>query len=556
MSAVSEIKTVTNIRDNMSAGLKAIQKEQISIKKEVQEVKEVLKGTFGKKWSIKLQSIELQRCLHQLSKEIEQLRKQLMRVMQGIKREKSYTITSIVKNSVIQNTTQNIIQNKSSDIDNEKPKISYPEINKSKDEGSGAVEGSSGFIDTAGDILSTILSGVGTAAESWNPIVGKIGVETGKWILGSISNIVKSSANIEQKEIYFERAYEKFKPELAIDEAKRQQKEYMDELMKSAAYSRLKTDDVLNAGVISFYITEGDTAKAMEVVRISENMATANPGRAASEAAEAIIKAKMGDFEALRGFTAVISEKEIVGKDFDEILQEIIAPQFEGAVDDRMKTTIGLRAGIESARDVNNQESGIFFNDIYKSILNYWYESELKEMNMTPEEKLERALHYSGGEKGKRLKNKANDQSNKSLNQNDSEEKYEGFDYLGGGVTGIGSIKNSINKAYGQSIIPIKPENKNNNAPNISLDRNGIFGMPKVPEVALSSWIAGTTMINGSEDKSNVTNVKNPYITINLNGANMAIPEMADKLARNLKMALENMGSQSGGRGGFGGELA
>ncbi|HWQ30199.1 MAG TPA: hypothetical protein VN549_04340, partial [Negativicutes bacterium] len=97
MSAVSEVKTLTSIRDNMTAGFKGIQKEQLRIKKEIQETREVLKDTFGKKWSIKLQSIELLRHMREIAKEIGLLRKQLARMLQGLKTTKIDSRTTICK---------------------------------------------------------------------------------------------------------------------------------------------------------------------------------------------------------------------------------------------------------------------------------------------------------------------------------------------------------------------------------------------------------------------------------------------------------------------------
>lgn len=77
---------------------------------------------------------------------------------------------------------------------------------------------------------------------------------------------------------------------------------YMKELRENANKTPFGTGEVVAAGTRAVQITEGDTKKGMELVKLAEDMAALNPGKTISDAMEALADAKMGEMERLKEF--------------------------------------------------------------------------------------------------------------------------------------------------------------------------------------------------------------------------------------------------------------
>ncbi|HWR60878.1 MAG TPA: hypothetical protein VN580_04665, partial [Clostridia bacterium] len=382
---MSELKTIASIRDNMSTGLMAIQKEQQRIRNEMQGAKEVLKGTLVKKWSIKLQAGELLKCMWELVKEIGLLREQLAMIPQGLIGEKYSVGTLAVEHIVLQNlvpTNDNEEKPENSTLnlrnfDNES-NIDENNIKKESDGLSAEMLTSaiSGLIILAATRNPTAATAVGTGAaaaagtegsaaagaaktvEKWGPFVAKSSEKWTKRASEYIDGASKTASNFEQQELRYDHALSIFSPKKEADEIKAERENYMKQLMDSAVYDGFKIDDMFDAGITGLDITGGDTKKAMEYIKIAKNIVGWNPGSTVEEVMEALSSAKQGKLDELRSFGTVISAKDFENKGFEEVLQNNIAPQFKDGTTRRMNTLDGLETASESAKEIDRLFSG------------------------------------------------------------------------------------------------------------------------------------------------------------------------------------------------------
>lgn len=372
MSAVSELKTMVSIKDNVSAGLKSIQKEQLRIKKEIQETKEMLKDTFGKKWSIKLQSIELLRYLRDIGAEIRLLRKQPARMLKEIDREKTAIGTSIIMKSTVERhlVETHTIEKLTTEINTiDKPfekggnkydiKISSGESPESKLVGDivkdvvskGAYE----LFDNAAKLIGGSISIVGKIGAS---LLGLGVSEEIKYIMKDMNKLEMAGAVAEQQDLYMERAITISDPSKSIDEIKKQRDEYMKLLRTNSEDAGFKPSEVLNAGEIAVKIADGDIYKAMDLVRVAEGMTVSRPGSTITESIEALAAAKIGDTEGLKSFRAQISTEELANIGFEGVVRQKLKPQFIREIQKHRNSDAGVKAAEEAFQENSEQRSG------------------------------------------------------------------------------------------------------------------------------------------------------------------------------------------------------
>lgn len=78
--------------------------------------------------------------------------------------------------------------------------------------------------------------------------------------------------------------------------------DYWTALRDNAQTTAFSADQVLEGGMSAIKLTKGDTGKAMQLVKLAEDMAAFNPGKSISEAMEAIEEAQSGKFSKIEEF--------------------------------------------------------------------------------------------------------------------------------------------------------------------------------------------------------------------------------------------------------------
>ncbi len=83
--------------------------------------------------------------------------------------------------------------------------------------------------------------------------------------------------------------------------------QYLKDLRRNAELTPFSSTEVVSAGTRAVQIADGDTKKAMEMVKLAEDMAALNPGKTISDAMEALADANVGEMERLKEFGFKIS---------------------------------------------------------------------------------------------------------------------------------------------------------------------------------------------------------------------------------------------------------
>ncbi len=151
--------------------------------------------------------------------------------------------------------------------------------------------GAAGAVGSAGG-LAVSAGAIGAAVAGVVAALAALGLAIGGFVKLTKSMIDEGSA-LQQQEV----AMTHF---LGGDEAK--SASYTKELRENANLTPFSTAEVVAAGTRAVQITEGDTKKGMEFVKLAEDMAALMPGKTISDAMEALADAQMGEMERLKEF--------------------------------------------------------------------------------------------------------------------------------------------------------------------------------------------------------------------------------------------------------------
>jgi hypothetical protein len=120
---------------------------------------------------------------------------------------------------------------------------------------------------------------------------------------------------------------------------------YVDNLRGLANSTPFSTNEIVTAGARAVNVMGGDTKGAMDLTKISADMAALNPGKSPIDAMEALADAKLGEFERLKEFGLKISQadfKASVGKgENDQLTPEETNKAYQKLMNDKLKPMFG-----------------------------------------------------------------------------------------------------------------------------------------------------------------------------------------------------------------------
>lgn len=529
--------------------LRAIQKEQLHIRKEIYETKGILKATFGKKWSIKLESIELLRNTRELGKEIGLLRKQMARMLEGFDREKSIEGISIIIKSEV---AERVANAETPAVEKTKKYTWVPMFHYEKNIGAGnGASSDSGlsardkftvsFVDKAttgiaGIALGNLASSATLASSAASalslsfaplaPVVGLVVSELTKVYLEHQEKLENLGSIMEQQSLNIETMFRSINPEIGDERAKIESEIFMRLVRDNSANTGFDQNDVMTAGgMVAANINNIGIEEVMGYVRFAEDIAALNHGSTATETMNALMEAKNGNMGAIQRYLPGVNLSEYKPEEFEGKVMSMLMKLYKGGVEKRLQTAEGKLARNEMIKLKNMQDEASKVNESKKS----QYDSAFKEMNMSTDERIER-LNAGGFTGIGSIKQSISQGQGRVITLPKSQEKAaDTQNSLGGGFAGIGSIKQSIMHGHGEPMTLSKPEKKESDIQKSIYFRNGM------PET---------------------TTIKGPQLTFNINGANLTPDDIYNKVAVPLKMAIANMSSQSNSNARFGGALA
>lgn len=113
---------------------------------------------------------------------------------------------------------------------------------------------------------------------------------------------VKSAMDLEKQQISVSHFMGVNNKDKSAAQISKMSANYTKALRKNANATPFTTDEVMKAGTRALQISKGSTKEAMKTLKLAEDMAALNPGKTVSDAMEALADADMGEMERLKEF--------------------------------------------------------------------------------------------------------------------------------------------------------------------------------------------------------------------------------------------------------------
>lgn len=305
--AKKEIGAKITLRDNMTATLKGIRKEQSQFRKDVQETRKALEKAYKKKQDIRINNSAAMKAIKETRKAMEPFRKAMVLNM-------AYKDMISAKLRKTKNELMNL------------GRMVISPVVKIK--------------DLATEVLGRIRAGLSTIALP-------VGVATaaGTAALGAA---IASGARLEQQQVAMEHFIGINSKGKSASEIKSIRDKYLNELRRNANYTPFETGEVIAAGMRAVNISHGDPKKAMEFVKLAEDMAALTPGKTLEQAIEALADLKVGETARMQEFGFKLTQKQIQALGgFDKAIEKKLKPFFAGGAKKLSETGIGLWSTIK-----------------------------------------------------------------------------------------------------------------------------------------------------------------------------------------------------------------
>ncbi|HGT0320973.1 MULTISPECIES: hypothetical protein [unclassified Clostridioides] len=253
------ISAVISLKDNMSATMRGIRREQTQFQREVRRTRNEMRAASRERMRIRMDATPANRVMQNLNQKLAPLR------------------TKLVKIVAIKDLASEKVERIKSNVKAFGRFIARPAI-KLKDETKGMIDKIKNRLTS----LSTIVP-IGMAA-------------------GAAAATVKSGMELEQQQIsmrHFMGVGNKGKSSKELDGMSAS---YLKELRGNANATPFETGEVISAGTRSLQIAGGNTKNAMQMVKLAEDMAALNPGKTVGDAMEALADMNIGEMARLTEF--------------------------------------------------------------------------------------------------------------------------------------------------------------------------------------------------------------------------------------------------------------
>lgn len=292
---------VISLKDNATATLRAVHKEQSAFRRAVDNTKKSLTQTWDKKYKARLDATAASKKAKQLSQQLAPLRKKIATVV------------------AVKDIATSKIKAVGSRLRSLGKTVASPVV-KLKDKASSALKGLSGKLKSIGKGIAIPIAAGGAAA-----------------VAGGVAT-VKSGMQLEQQQVSMEHFVGATNKGMSQGQVKATTDQYMADLRNNANKTPFETGEVIQAGSRAIAIASGNTKEAMSLVTLAEDMAAASGGtKSVSDAIEALADAKLGEMERLKEFGFKVGKEEFDSKGFGGVAADLQG--FYGGAADKLATT-------------------------------------------------------------------------------------------------------------------------------------------------------------------------------------------------------------------------
>lgn len=314
--AKKNIGAVLTLRDNMSATLKGIRKEQSEFRKDVENTRKTLERTYKRKHTMTLNNTAAMKKIKEVRKNLDPLRNKVV-VALALKD----MLTAKIRKT----------HNKLKALG----KKTFAPIVRIKDKTGAFFSSVKDKIFNLKTLAGTVLAGVG---------VGKM--------LGSGAELEKQMISME----HFVGVQRQGEDPATI---KKVAKDYVNELRKNAELTPFDTPEVIAAGTRALTVSKGDTKGAMNMLKIAEDMAALNPKASLEDAMEALAGLQVGDTQRMKKFGFRVTQDDIKkAGGIDNIINNQIQPFFAGGAAKLSKSAGGLWSTMQGMVSAKIQDLG------------------------------------------------------------------------------------------------------------------------------------------------------------------------------------------------------
>lgn len=316
------VKGAISIKDNVSAVLRSIKKEQTAFRQDVARTKKELQATWDKKRTARLDTTAAAKAATALKMKLEPLRKKVVTAV-AIKDMATAKVKSVA--------------NKIKAVGS---MVASPLV-KLKD-------GVSAGLSKIGGKLKSLAKSVVI------PVTVAATIAT-----AALGGAVSSGMQLENQQVsikHFIGATNQGMDEAGIQKVT---DSFVAQLRENANATPFETGDVIAAGSRAVAIAGGDSKEAMGLVKLAEDMAAASGGtKTIGDAIEALADAKLGETERLKEFGFKVSAEEFEEKGFQGVSSDLEG-FFGGAAAKLAQTGSGLMSTIKGKLKSNVADFGL-----------------------------------------------------------------------------------------------------------------------------------------------------------------------------------------------------
>ena len=271
MAKKKHISAVISLKDNFSAGLRGVRREQSSFRREVAQTRKAMDALNRKKMTARLNATQANKAFNALKKNTKYIeaKKKLVQIVVA----KDMAIAKLKK---IQSTMKSIGK-----------AVAKP-------------------IVMAKDKATSIIKGIGSKIKALaKGVAVPLSIAT-----AGVGMALKGGMDLEKQEIsmrHFMGVGNAGKSSKELDAISAQ---YLKELRDNANATPFETGEVIAAGTRALQISGGNTKEAMNMVKLAEDMAALNPGKTVGDAMEALADMNIGEMARLTEFGVKASSKD------------------------------------------------------------------------------------------------------------------------------------------------------------------------------------------------------------------------------------------------------
>lgn len=320
MAKKKNISAVISLKDNMSATMRGIRREQKAFQKEVRQTRKEIQSANRQKMKVRMDSTIAHKKIQKLRKDLAPLRKKVATAV-ALKDE------ATAKTKKIKSQIRSIAKT-----------IAKPAV----------------FLkDKTTSVISKIKSKISSIAKIATIPLAIAG--------GAVGATLKSGMELEQQKISVRHFMGVGNKGKSNDQLDKMSSSYIKQLRDNANSTPFETGEVISAGTRALQIEGGNVGNAMDTVKLAEDMAAMNPEKSVSDAIEALADAKVGEMERLKEFGVKASSKD----DFKTV-QKQLQDMYAGGADKLASSGTGLWSTILGKLKSSVADTGLKMLDALK----------------------------------------------------------------------------------------------------------------------------------------------------------------------------------------------